>query len=173
MSVERFLGQAADGSPGLDLRNTPTAVLARRILEECSTLEEARKLLNANKPASRSIFITCDRNGGGAFEITPKTVVLRKDELCVATNHFQSKELAPSPTACPRAFLLAQASGLDKLGVEDVAKKMQEVHQGARTAQSIVFEPKPFKLHVAFGDSNKPATQFPLKEIDVSKMLRP
>src|SRR5438132_1861380 len=50
------VGQAANGSPALDLRNTPTAVLTRRILEGCSTLEEARKLLNANKPASRSIF---------------------------------------------------------------------------------------------------------------------
>ena len=167
------VGQAADDSPPLDLRNAPTAVLARRILEECATLDEAKKLLDANKPASRSIFITCDRRGGGAFEITPKTVVLRKDELCVATNNFQSKELAPSPSFCPRAFLLAKASGLEKLGVEDVAKKMQEVHQRARTAHSLVFEPKPLKLHVAFGDGDKPATQFPLKEIDLSKMLRP
>jgi hypothetical protein len=167
------VGQAADGSPPLDLKNTPTAVLARRILEECASLDEAKKLLDRNKPASRSIFIACDRRGGGAFEITPKTIVLRKDELCVATNHFESKQLAPSLSACPRAFLLAQASGLKKLGVEDVAKKMQEVHQGARTAHSMVFEPKPLKLHVAFGDGDKPANQYPLKEIDLSKMLRP
>jgi predicted choloylglycine hydrolase len=167
------VGQAADGSPPLDLRNTPTAVLARRILEECATLDEAKKLLDTNKPASRSIFIACDRRGGGAFEITPKTVVLRRGEFCIATNHFQSKELSPSRTDCPRAFVLAQASGLEKLGIEDVTKKMQEVHQGARTAHSIVFEPKSLKLRVAFGDGDKPATQYPFKEIDLSKMLRP
>jgi hypothetical protein len=61
----------------------------------------------------------------------------------------------------------------DQPSSQRLVEKMQEFHQGARSAQYIVFEPKWLELHVTFGDDNKPATQFPLKEIDLSKMLRP
>jgi isopenicillin-N N-acyltransferase-like protein len=167
------VGLAADDSPMVDLKNTPTAVLARRILEECSTLEEAEKRLKADKPAGRSIFVACDRQGGGVFEVTPKTVVLRRGSggICEATNRFESKELAVAGD-CPRALALAQAFRLDKLGIKDVAAKMNEVNQEARTAHTMVFEPRPLKLHLAIGDGEKSATRFPLKEVDLAEWLK-
>jgi hypothetical protein len=167
--------QSADGSPALELKNTSTGVLARRVLEECGTLAEAEKLLRANKPAIRMAFGVCDRSGGGVFELTPKTVALRRsgDGFCYGTNRFDCKGLASAEGFCPRAFVLAQTWRLGKVGVADVAKKMAEVNQGAATASATVWELKPLKLHVAFGDGKKPANDFPLRAIDLSKYLKP
>jgi isopenicillin-N N-acyltransferase-like protein len=164
-------GGAADDSPAVALKNTPTAVLARRILEECGSVAEAAKLMQANKPASRSIFVVCDRQGGGAIEATPRTVVLRGDaDLCVATNCFRSEELCVFET-CWRRRVLLKAARLKMLGVADVVKKLDEANLGAETAHALVFEPGPLKLHAAFGDGDKSATKFPFREIDLGKLL--
>jgi hypothetical protein len=168
------VGRAADGSPAVDLTQVPTAVLARRVLEECTDLEQARTLLQANKPAGRSIFLACDRHGGGVFEVTPRTVMFRHDDrgISVATNHFQCKELAV-PKECPRAAALGHALELTKLGIPDITKLMGDANQKARTAHTVVFEPARLRIHVAFGDGERPATAFPLRELDLSELLRP
>lgn len=167
------VGRAADGSPAVDLANTPTAVLARRVLEECATLEQAEKLLQANKPAGRSIFLACDKTRGGVFEVTPRTVVFRHETggICLATNHFQSKELFV-PKDCPRTAALRHALDFAKLGVSDVAELMAQANQKGRTAHTMVFEPARLRLHVAFGDGERPATAFPLHALDLSELLR-
>ncbi len=163
----------ADHAPVIDLKNTPTAVLCRRILEECSTIREAEKLVQANKPASRAIFVACDQEGGGVLEVTPRTVVLRRGSmgLCMATNHYECKELSV-PGSCPRGDALARAALIKKLDVADVAGKLNEAHQGAWTTHAIVFEPSRLRLHVAFGNSVKPATEFPFHEIDLGELLK-
>jgi hypothetical protein len=165
---------AADGSPLVELKNMPTAVLARRILEECSTIAEAEKLTQANKPASRSIMVLCDREGGGVLEATPKTVAHRgvTHGLCVATNHFRTKKLCLTDD-CPRATALARAEQRAKLGVADIAQLLGEAHQGSWTSHSLVFEPSCLKVHVALGDGTKSATEFAYQEIDLGKLLRP
>jgi hypothetical protein len=167
------IGSTADGSPKLDLKNTPSAVVARRILEGCGTLAEAEKLLRADKPAIRLLLVACDRKGGAVFEATPRTVMVRRaaDGVLVGTNRFECKGLATKGT-CGRAFVLAQAYRLKKLGVADVAKKMHEVNQKDWTIHTMVFEPATLKLHVAFGDGKKPASAFPLREIDLAKLLK-
>src|SRR5262249_9723938 len=145
-----------------------------RVMEECATLNEAEKLIRASKPGERHALVACDRTGGAVFEITPKTVVVRraKDGVCVGTNHFLSRELGVA-TDCRRLRKLTQAARMDKLGVEDVAKKMHEANQDAWTAHTLVFEPGPLKLHVAFGDGKKSATNFSVKSIDLNKLLKP
>jgi isopenicillin-N N-acyltransferase like protein len=166
--------KSKDDAPALDLKKMPSAVLCRRMMEECATIAEAEKLARANKPAARQALVLCDRKGGAVLEATPKTVLLRRgsDGLCAQTNHFQSKELGETGFFCPRALALAKASREKKLGVKDVARYMGEAAQGAWTVHTAVFEPKPLKLHVAFGDGKKPATAFPLREVDLSKLLR-
>jgi hypothetical protein len=168
-----FIGASADKAPQVDWKNTPTSALARRLLEECATLDEAEKLIRASKPAERHALVACDRSGGGVFEITSRTVVLRRDKdgVCVGTNHFLSNELGV-PMFCPRLACLTEATNLDKLGVADVAKKMHEAHQRAWTAHTLIFEPRLLRLHVAFGDGKQSATAFPLKDIDLSKLLQ-
>jgi hypothetical protein len=51
--------------------------------------------------------------------------------------------------------------------------RLHEANQGAWTAHTLVFEPGPLKLHVAFGDGKRSATDFPLKRIDLSQLLKP
>jgi hypothetical protein len=62
---------------------------------------------------------------------------------------------------------------MDKLGVADVAKKMHEASQRDWTIHTMVFEPGPLKLHVAFGDGKSSATTFPLRAIDLSALMNP
>jgi isopenicillin-N N-acyltransferase like protein len=165
--------RSADAAPGVDWKNAPTGVIARRVMEECGTLDEAEKLIRAGKPAERCAFVTCDRTGGAVFEITPKNIVMRRngDGVCIGTNHFLSRELGV-PTPCPRLQVLKQAERMEKLGVADVARKMHEANQGAWTAHTLVFEARSLKLHVAFGDGKRSATTFPLKEIDLGPLFK-
>src|SRR5690606_6775119 len=151
--------QAADDSPTLVLQNTPTAVLARRVLEDCRTVEQAAALMQRNKPAGRSIFGMCDQLGGGVGESTAKNVVLRHSQhgFCAATNHFESRALSVG-NECQRMDRLVRAAGLEKLGVNDTYRLLQSVSQHWWTAHSMVFEPQTLKLHLAIGDGIRPAT---------------
>ncbi len=178
-SAGLFIGQndvdqAADDSPPLVLQNTPTAVLARRVLEDCRTIEQAAALMQRNKPAGRSIFVMCDPTGGGVVESTPKTVVLRSGDngFCAATNHFESRQLSVGD-ACQRMDRLVRAAGLEKLSVADTFRLLQSVSQHWWTAHSMVFEPQTLKLHLAIGDGVRPATAFPLRTVDLSPWLKP
>jgi len=168
------VGPAADNSPPLVLENMPTAVLSRRVLEDCRTIAQAEALMQRNKPAGRSIFVMCDRAGGGVLESTPKTVVLRNGQngYCAATNHFESQKLSVG-NECQRMDRLARAAGLEKLGVDDTYRLLQAVSQHWWTAHSMVFEPQTLKLHLAVGDGIRPATAFPLKTVDLSPWLKP
>jgi hypothetical protein len=53
--------------------------------------------------------------------------------------------------------------------VADVAKQMDAVHHGTATVQTMVLEPSPLKLHIAFGKG--PATRLPLRTIDLTELL--
>ncbi len=167
-----FIDKSADKAPQVDWQKVPTPVVARRILEECANLDEAEKLVRANIPAERGSVVACDRKGGAVLEITSKTLAVRRDQngVCAGTNHFLSKELG-TPMFCPRLEVLNKALKMDKLGVEDVAKLMHEANQRAWTLHTMVFEPGPLKLHVAFGDGKQSATAFPLKEIDLAQLF--
>jgi hypothetical protein len=88
--------EARDGSAKLDVLGTPYSLALRRILEECSTVAEAEKLLGSLKRTVRQNVAICDRKMAAVLEITPKTVVLRRlvGGVCVCTNHFRTPELA-------------------------------------------------------------------------------
>jgi hypothetical protein len=168
------VGRAADNSRSIELGNTPTAVLSRQVLEECATVADVEAFLKRSKAAGRSIFFACDRNGGAVFEVTPNSVVIRRGDagICEATNHFQSKELSIGET-CQRGAMLARARRLNKLGVAEVADKMAAVNLGWRTAHSMVFEPATLTLHLAIGDGERPASDFPLRRLPLKELLRP
>ena len=157
---------SADGAPMLNPKGMPYALAFRRILEECKTIEEAEKLLRKTERSTILSLAVCDRQSCGVLEITPKNVVLRRgsDGICVNTNHFRSESLGLWK-ACPRYALLSKAAAMEKLGVADVFKKLDEVNMGPRTVQSMVFEPGPLVLHVAMGTC--PATKRPLEKLEL------
>ncbi len=163
----------ADGAPMLNLKGMPYALAFRHILEECKTIEEAEILLQKTERSTILSLAVCDRQSSGVLEITPKNVALRRgrDGICVNTNHFRSESLGFGPrwNACPRYAMLSKAAAIEKLGVADVFRKLDEVNLGSRTVQSMVFEPEPLVLHVAMGMC--PATKGSLEKLALKPMF--
>ncbi len=164
--------KTGDGSPGLDPHGIPYTLAFRRLLEECSTVAEAEKLLRAMKRTTMLNLSVCDREGGAIFEITTKSVVVRKPEadICACTNHFCSKELNAGVRCDRLPKLDAVRTTTGKLGLDDVAKKLNAVNQGAATLQTMIFEPTSQKLHLAIGAC--PSSALPLKQVDLAPLLK-
>jgi hypothetical protein len=147
------VGQSKDGSPRLEPRGTPVAVMGRRLLEECGSLADATRLLRAYKATSTGCAIVADRTHGAVFEVTPKNVIVRRaqDSICTCTNHFCAPELAVPGLGCWRYEKLQAYRKRPKLSVADVAEALHEVSQGKATLHSIIFEPATLLVHIAIG----------------------
>jgi hypothetical protein len=161
---------SADGSPKFDLRGVPLALTYRRIMEECATVEEAQKLLEETPRTTYMNLAACDRESAVIFELTPKSVGVRRPEGKVlrCTNHFELPELT-THVRCLRFFTLGKLSefkGDAKYSIDEVQKMMHSVNQGAMTFQTMIFEPAALKLRVVFGPgpvSDKPMHVLELK----------
>jgi hypothetical protein len=165
---------AKDGSSMFNPKGEPYMFCFRRILEECTTVAEAEKLLRAAPRSTILSLAVCDRQGGVVLEITPKSVVSRKGDngVLVCTNHFRTDELAvPLTTWCPRYEKLIESRKIDRLDIPEVAKKLHEANMGRLTVQTMVFEPATLKLHLAIGSC--PSSALPMKELDLKPLFRP
>ncbi len=163
---------SADGAPMLNPKGMPYSLAFRRILEDCTTIDEAEKLLRKTERSTILSLAVCDRQSCGVLEITPNNVVLRhgSDGICVNTNHFRSEPLCLWKT-CPRYTLLSKAAAVEKLGVADVFQKLDGVNLGPLTVQAMVFEPDPLVLHLAMGTC--PATKRPLEKLELKPYFAP
>lgn len=145
-----------------DIDGVPTLFVFRRVLEECSTVAEAEKLVRSMKRTTTCCMTLADETGGAVFEITPKTVEVRTPTGGVlgCTNSFVSEPLATRPKPCPRLESLnAAEKGTDKLGVGDVFDRLDAVNQKTHTLQAMVFEPKARTLHLKLTDGKLSATK--------------
>ena len=163
---------ARDGSPMFDPKGVPYSFCFRRILEECRSVEEAEKLLLDTPRTTRLNLAVCDRKSAAVIEMTPKTVATRRDEagVCICTNHFRTKQLE-TLFFCRRYLTLSQAKEMEKLSLDDVAKKLDQVNQGALTVQTMVFEPQRLRLHLAAGSC--PSSALPLKLVELKPLFSP
>ncbi len=161
---------AADGSKWLNLKAMPYAMCFRRILEECTTIGEAEKLLRSVPRSTMLNLAVCDRHGIAVLEITPKSVVLRRgrDGVCACTNLFRSKELAVW-TWSRRYDVLIQAAAMKTIGLDDVARKLDAANQGKMTMQTMIFEPGPLTLHLSLGPP--PSSKQPLRELALKPLF--
>jgi hypothetical protein len=162
---------AADGSPPFDLTGTPMTLTFRRVVEECTTVDEAEKLLRSAKRTTLLNLAVCDARGGAAvFELTPKSVGVRRpqDGLCCCTNHFRTPGLA-TDTHCRRYDELAKADGLAKLGVAEVRQRLHAANQGDATMQTMVFAPATRTLYLALGKG--PTTARPLQKLELAPLF--
>ena len=153
-------------------KGTPLLMAFRRVLEECTTVAEAEKLLREMPRTTTCCLTLCDKTGGAVFEITPKSLEVRMAENGVncCTNHFRSEKLCVTDK-CWRYDKLAplQAKDAGKLGVKDVFAKLDEVNQGKHTLQSMVFDPAMRKLNLAYGEG--PATKLKVHTLDLGKLF--
>jgi isopenicillin-N N-acyltransferase-like protein len=162
------ISASKDGSVSRNLSGTPMLFLFRKILEECTTVEEAEKVLKAHDRTTWFCLTVCDKKGGCVFEVTPKNVVRRTGdkEVCCCTNHFRTDDLRVNDKCRRYVKLEAVQKAGDKLGVDDVAKALDSVHQGPATIQSMVFEPAERVLHLSYG-GGKSATAKPLTKVEL------
>ena len=167
---EVFLSK--DRAPMFNPKGMPYAMCFRRILEECSTVEEAEKLLRSTERTTLLSLAVCDRSSGAVFEMTPNTVAVRRgsEGLCYCTNHFRTPELIMFAW-CGRYRTLEKSQLLRTLGVDDVAKKLDEVNMGRLTVQSMIFEPEPLVLHLAMGSC--PSSSLPMKRLELQPLFKP
>ncbi len=157
---EIHLKQSKD-KPAFNWKGTPTLSLYRRVLEECGTVAEAEALLRKAERVTTSCMTVCDTTAGAVFEISPRTIAVRKAEnaVCVCTNHFFTDALGIGETCKRLDTLVPLQKGVSKFGVADVFAGLDSVNDGKMTIQAMVFEPKARKLHLKIGDLKESATK--------------
>jgi hypothetical protein len=165
-----MVAESKDGGK-FDPFGVPRLLLLRRVLEECTTVAEAEKLLRSARRTGLAALTVCDKEGGAVFEVTSKTIQVRrpKEGLCACTNHFRTEELVVS-TRCHRFDELAKTWAMPQLGVADVAKRLHAVNQGRNTMQTMIFEPAALRLHLAYGAG--PSSALPLRVVDLGPLFR-
>ena len=148
----------------------PTHYALRRIMEECATIEDAVELMRSIERASLLNISISDRTHAAVIEVTPKTVFVRSSEngVCLCTNEFLTPELGTRETS-RRFDILEQSLDEEKVSVQDLWQRLDLVNQGDATLQSMVFEPTPLRLHLAFGYG--PATKLKLQTVDLKPLF--
>ena len=155
-------------------KGEPYTFCFRRILEECSTVAEAEKLVRAAKRTTLVSLSVCDPKNDAVLEITPKSVAVRRSShgILACTNHFRTPELSvPIVSWCARYQRLSEARKSGQLGIADVAKKLDEVNMRSLTVQTMIFEPATLKLHLAIGSC--PSSALPMKELELKPLFKP
>jgi len=167
---EVFLSR--DGAEIFNPRGIPYTFAIRRVLEQCSSVEEVEREFQAMERTTIINLALCDARKSKVLEMTPKTVASRGaiDGICACTNHFRTDELAVFAW-CPRYRRLIQARSKERLTVADVAQKMHEVNLVSLTVQTMIFEPAALRLHLAFGSC--PSSALPLKVVELKPLLTP
>ncbi len=157
---EIHLGQSKDKAK-FNWKGTPMLMLFRQILEDCSTVAEAEKLLKDAKPMTTASLTICDVTGGKVFEITPKSIEPRKPSngITLCTNQFLSDKLDGDERPCKRLDkLLKTQSASTKLDVDDLFARLHDVNQENRTLQTMVFDPAKKVIHLKLSDGKETAT---------------
>lgn len=172
ITINEISIRKSNDKPEFNWKGIPLLFAFRRVMEECSTVAEAEKLLRGMPRTTTCCLTLCDKTGGAVFEITPTNLEVRSAEngVCCCTNHFRTDKLRVDDK-CWRyaklAPLLAKDAG--KLGVKDIFAKLDEVHQGRSTLQSMVFEPAERVLHLAYGEGN--ATKLKPHKLELGKLF--
>ena len=164
--------ETKDAAPKYSPLGTPKLMLLRRVLEECSTLDEAEKLLKATPRTGLMAVTMADKTGGAVFEITPKNVIRRRptDGIVTCTNDFLSPELC-CDRQCGRRVQLEKGRATGKLSIDDVGGLLHAARFPKMTMQTMIFEPARLRLHLAFGTI--PSSDLPRDTVDLTPMLRP
>lgn len=181
LAVLETTGAPADEGPAYSLDGVPFALCYRKLLEECSTIDEALAALRKMKRTTTNNLVVCDRTGTATFEITPTRVVVRRSEngIGVCTNHFCSAETKLAKpknthTTLDRFAIVEKARASNaKLGIEEVRQHLDAANQGENTLQTMVFEPDSLTIHLAVLDGKVPSSSQKLKSLNIADLLRP
>jgi predicted choloylglycine hydrolase len=169
--------QVQAGKMKCDFSGVPYALCYRRILEECTTIAEAKALLESMKRTSINNLVLADRQGVAVFEVTPRHIVVREPQQgsCICTNHFCSDELRPLARInfyktldrfCALDKCLADH---DRLGLVELQQGLHAANQQSKTMQTMVFDPAALRLHLATGTC--PSSAAPMKCLELAPLF--
>jgi predicted choloylglycine hydrolase len=169
---------AKKGEKTFDAEGVPYALCYRKVLEECTTIAEAKKLLEGMRRTTTTNLAIADRHGVAVFEVTPGRVVQRAPEegTCVCTNHFCAAPLRPEhPLNMGHSFerfrTLEEVRGWkEKARPEDLRRQLDAVSTANQTLQTMIFEPETLRLHVGIGTC--PSSRKPLKVLDLKPLFK-
>jgi predicted choloylglycine hydrolase len=156
----------------------PYALCYRKILEECTTIAEAKKLLEGLPRTTMTNLALADRNGVAVFEVSPKRVVQREPEkgTLACTNHYctpplKAEDAANVSLTFDRLTRLEEVrQAMNKVSPDDVRKHLDAVNLGNLTLQTMVFEPATLRLHLGIG--KVPSSQVPFKTLDLGPLFK-
>jgi predicted choloylglycine hydrolase len=180
LAVLETTGAPESEGPVFRIDGVPFALNYRRLMEECTTIDEALTALRKMKRTTTNNLTVCDRHGAAVFEITPTRVVVRRcaKGIGVCTNHFCSDELKLAKpknifTTLDRFAIIDKARTAEtKLGVDEVQKYLDAANQGKNTLQTMIFEPATLTLHVAFAVGEKPSSAQKLKRLELAPWFK-
>jgi hypothetical protein len=161
----------------LDPWGVPYWLCFRRVLEECSTIEEAHALLRKMRRTTVFNLALADRARTAVLEATPRRIIERRPEngTGTCTNHFCSTPLRPLwglnvyRTYDRLEVLRRIVRSPAPLDVPGVHRALHSVHQGDHTLQTMVFEPAGLRLHLAVGDL--PSSAGPLRSLELAPLF--
>jgi hypothetical protein len=169
--------QAKLSERAFDIKGMPYGLCFRRLLEECTTIEEAHTALSRMRRTALGNLAVADRKGVALFEISPDRVVLRRgpNGTTVATNHFLSDELR-----CRTAFNFCRTfdryKTLEKASQSPRPITPAHLHAAMHAAhepdtmQSMIFEPSTLRLRLAVGLI--PASAGEMRVLDLGPLFR-
>jgi isopenicillin-N N-acyltransferase like protein len=151
-----------------DSQGIPFALCYRKVLEECTTIEEARKLLTGLRRTSLNNLVVADRQGVAVLEISPDRVEERLPEggLAACTNHFCTPALRregglnPNESFERYEFLRHALRNKTKATPEHLRAQLDCVNMGELTLQTMVFDPMNLRLYLAVGERPASAGEF-------------
>jgi len=161
---------SSDDSPMFDPEGVPYLFAFRRVLEECTTVNEAAEMLRGMRRTTKLNLAVCDPHDAAVLEMTPKTLHVRRCEegLLACTNHFRTEGLALL-RICPRYNRLMEAQKLERIDLKEMREKLRQVAVSRLTVQTMIFEPAALKLHLAIGAC--PAATLPMHPLDLKPLF--
>lgn len=169
--------QVKAGEKRFSAAGLPYALCYRRLLEECTTIDEARDLLAKMERTTITNLAIADKQGVAIFEVSPGCVAVRRPlgGASVCTNHFCTEALRPHVpfnffTTFERYEILTKAvEGNKPLGAAELQESLDAVRFEHETLHTMVFEPATLKLHLSMGTC--PSSAAKMKPIDLAPLF--
>lgn len=163
------------GATKFNKNGIPYAFCYRKILEECSTISEAKVLLSKLKIDTATNLAICDKKSASILEITPDGFVEKVSDkgFCCCTNHFcvsPFKSRNISENSAKRLISLTSSATKNKLNFTDIQKALDDVNSDTETIQTIIIEPATMTLYIGIG--NCPTTKLKLRKLDGNKLFQ-
>jgi len=157
----------------------PYALCYRMLLEQCKTVEEARKFLLGLERSTTTNLLISDRERTAVLEVSPDSVQIRPAEVGTAccANHFCLAENKADDQANPyQSFerfsaLEKGCAAPGKVSIAQVKELLHKTNLGFNTLQSMIFECDLLRLHLAYGPP--PASAGPFRELELAPFLNP